>query len=49
MVRLYAKIHTALQELEAVALMLHKMAFQLSGNEVALYLDSSIVNAYYVI
>ena len=38
--------HIALQELQAVAIMLHKMAFCLSGKVVALHLDNSTVKAY---
>ena len=35
------KVHIALQELQAVSLMLQKVAFQCSGKVVALHLDSS--------
>ena len=35
------RVHIALQELQAVAMMLHRMAFHLSGKVVALDLDSS--------
>ena len=38
--------HIALQELQAVAIMLHRMAFCLSGKMVALYLDNSTAKAY---
>ena len=38
-------VHISLQELPAVALMLCKMAFQLSGKVVTLLLDSITVNA----
>ena len=38
--------HIALQELQAVAMMLHWMVFQLSGKLVALCLDSSTAEAY---
>ena len=38
--------HTALQELQAVAVMLHRMAFCLSGKVVAWHLDKSTVEAY---
>ena len=40
------RAHIALQELQAVAIMLHRMAFCLSGKVVALYLDNSIAKAY---
>ena len=36
----------ALQELQAIAMMLHRMAFHLSGNVVALHLDNSTAKAY---
>ena len=35
------RAHIALQELQAVAIMLHGMAFQLSGKVIALHLDNS--------
>ena len=38
--------HIALQELQAVAMMLHRMAFHLSDRVVALYLDNSMAKAY---
>ena len=38
--------HIALQELQAVAIMLHRMAFCLSGKVVALHLDNSTAKAY---
>ena len=38
--------HIALQELQAVAMMLHRMAFHLSGKAVALHLGNSMANAY---
>ena len=38
--------HIALRELQAVAMMLHKMAFDLPGKEVALHLDNSTVKPY---
>ena len=41
-----ARAHIALQELQAVAVMLHRMAFQLSGKVVALHLDNSTAKAY---
>ena len=40
------RAHIALQELEAVAIMLRRMAFCLSGKVVALHLDKSIAKAY---
>ena len=40
------KAHIALQELQAIALMLHKMTFHLSGEGIALHLDDSTVKAY---
>ena len=40
------KVYIALQELQAVALMLHKMAFWLSGKVAALHLHNSTTKAY---
>ena len=40
------RAHIALQEIQAVAMMLHRMAFQLSGRVVALHLDTSTAKAY---
>ena len=40
------KNHIALQDLQAVAIMLPKMAFWLSGKVVALHLDNSMATAY---
>ena len=40
------RAHIALQELQAVAMMLHRMAFCLSGKVVALHLDNSTAKAY---
>ena len=40
------KAHIALWELQAVAMMLHRMAFQLSGKVVALHLDNNTAKAY---
>ena len=40
------KVHITLQELQPVALMLHIMAFCLSGKVVALHLDNSTVKVY---
>ena len=40
------KVHTTLQESQAVAQMLHWMAFWLSGNVVSLHLDGSTAKAY---
>ena len=39
-------IHTALQELQAAAIMLYRIAFQLSGKVLALHFDNSTANAY---
>ena len=39
-----ARTHIALQELQAVAVMLHRMAFCLSGKVIALHLDNSTAN-----
>ena len=41
-----ARAHIALQELQAVAVMLHRMAFHLSGRVVALHLDNSTGKVY---
>ena len=41
-----ARAHIALQELQAVAIMLLRMAFCLSGKVVALHLDNSTAKAY---
>ena len=41
-----ARAHIALQELQAVAIMLHRMAFCLSGKVVALNLDNRTAKAY---
>ena len=41
-----SRAHIALQELQAVAVMLCRMAFHLSGKVVALHLDSSTAKAY---
>ena len=38
--------HIALQELQAIAMMLCRIAFCLSGNVVALHLDNSTAKAY---
>ena len=40
------KLHIALQELLAVALMLHRRAFKLSGKVVALLLHNTTLKAY---
>ena len=40
------RAHIALQKLQAVAMMLHRMAFHLSGKVVALHLDNSMAKAY---
>ena len=40
------RAHIALQELQDVAMMLHRMAFCISGKVVALHLDNSTVKAY---
>ena len=41
-----SRAHIALQELQAVAIMLHRMAFCLSGKVVALHLDKSTAKVY---
>ena len=40
------RAHIALQELQAIAIMLHRKAFHLSGKAVALHLDNSTTKAY---
>ena len=40
------RVHIALQELQAIAMMLHRMVFHLSGKVVALHLDNSTAKAY---
>ena len=40
------RAHIALQELQAIAMMLHRMAFHLSGKLVTLHLDNSTEKAY---
>ena len=40
------KVHIALQDLQAVVLMLYRLAFHLSGKEVALHLDNTTSKAY---
>ena len=40
------RAHIALQKLQAVAMMLHRMAFHLSGMVIALHLDNSMTKAY---
>ena len=40
------RAHIALQELQAIAMMLHRMAFHLAGKVVALHLDNSMAKAY---
>ena len=40
------RAHITLQELQAVAMMLHRMVFYLSGKVVALHLDNSTAKAY---
>ena len=40
------RAHIALQELQAIAMMLHRMAFPLSGMVVALHLDNSTATTY---
>ena len=42
----FSRAHIALQELQAVAIMLHRMAFHLSGKIVALHLDNSTAEVY---
>ena len=41
-----SRAHIALQELQAVVVMLHRMAFCLSGKVVSLHLDNSTAKAY---
>ena len=41
-----SRVHIALQELQGIAMMLHRMAFHLSGKMVALHLDRSIIKVY---
>ena len=41
-----SRAHIAMQELQAVAVMLRRMAFHLSGKVVALHLDNSTAKAY---
>ena len=41
------RTHIALQELQAVAMMWHRMAFHLSGKVVVLHLDNSMAKAYW--
>ena len=41
-----SRAHVALQELQAVAMMLHRMAFHLSGRVVTLHLENSMAKAY---
>ena len=41
------KVHTILQEPQAFALMLHKMAFWLSGKAVASHFDNTTFKAYF--
>ena len=40
------RVHIALQELQAIAMMLCRMAFHLSGKVVALHLDNRTAKAY---
>ena len=40
------RVHIALQELQAVVMMLHRMAFSLSGKVSVLHLDNSAANIY---
>ena len=40
------RANIALQELQTIAMMLHRMAFCLSGKVVALHLDNSTAKAY---
>ena len=40
------RAHIALQELQAIAMMLHRMAFHLSGKVVSLHLDNGTAKAY---
>ena len=43
-----SRAHIVLQELQAVAIMLCRMAFHLSGKVVALHLDNSTAKAYVI-
>ena len=40
------RAHIALQELEVITMMLHRMAFHLSGKVIALHMDNSTARAY---
>ena len=40
------RAHMALRELQAIAMMLHRMVLLLSGKVVALHLDKSTAKAY---
>ena len=40
------KVHISLQELQAIAIMLCRMAFHLSGKVIALHLDNNTTNGY---
>ena len=40
------RAHIALKELQAIAMMLHRMTFHLSGKVFALHLDNSTANTY---
>ena len=42
------RAHIALQELQAITMMLYRMAFHLSGKVVALHLDNSIMAKAYL-
>ena len=42
----WCRAHIALQDLQVVAIMLHRMAFHLSGKMVALHLDNGTAKAY---
>ena len=43
------RAHITLQQLQAIAMMLHRMAFHISGKVVALYLDNSTAKASLII
>ena len=40
------RVHIALQELQAITIMLHRMSFHLSGKVVALHLDNNTAKVY---
>ena len=46
LVRFFVMVHIALQELQALAMMLHRMSFQLLGKVVSLHLDNCADTVY---